>query len=45
LQIYLEQGQLITNLAIIGGGGILLGTVLLITATILHSIVSVVREK
>jgi hypothetical protein len=45
LQIYLEQGQLITNLALIGGGGILLGTVLLIAATILHSIVSVVREK
>ena len=45
LQIYSEQKELITNIVIIGGGGIILGTVFMITATILHSIISVVREK
>ena len=45
LQIFSEQKQLITNIVLVGGGGIILGTVLMITATILHSIVSVVREK
>jgi len=34
-----------TNIALIGIGGVILGTILLITATILFSIVSVVREK
>jgi len=45
LQIFSEQKELITNIVLVGGGGIILGTVLMITATILHSIVSVVREK
>ena len=45
LQIYSEHKELITNIVIIGGGGIILGTVFMITATILHSIISVVREK
>jgi len=45
IQIFSIERQLITNIALIGGGGIILGTVLVITATILHSIVSVVREK
>ena len=44
LQIFSEQKELITNIVLVGGGGIILGTVLLITATILHSIISVVRE-
>jgi len=45
LQIFSQERELITNIVLVGGGGIILGTVLMITATILHSIVSVVREK
>jgi glycosyltransferase involved in cell wall biosynthesis len=45
LQIFSEERVLITNIVLVGGGGIILGTVLMITATILHSIVSVVREN
>lgn len=45
LQIFAKEGELITNIALVGGGGIILGTMLLITATILHSIVSIVRER
>mgnify|MGYP003973402863 CR=1 FL=1 len=45
LQIYSEYKELVTNIVIIAGGGIILGTVFMITATILHSIISVVREK
>jgi|TARA_B110000014_G_C20088290_1_gene569466 glycosyltransferase involved in cell wall biosynthesis len=45
IQIYSEERVVITNLAIIGVGGVILGTILLITATILYSIVNVVREK
>ncbi len=45
LQIFGEERILITNIVLVGGGGVILGTVLMITATILHSIVSVVREK
>jgi len=45
LQIYNEQKELVTNIILIGGGGIILGTIFMITATILHSIISVVREK
>ena len=45
LQIYSEFKELVTNIVIIAGGGIILGTVFLVTATILHSIISVVREK
>ena len=44
-QIFSEQGKIITNIALVGVGGVILGTVLMITATILHSIVSVIREK
>ena len=44
-QIFSEQGKIITNIALIGLGGVILGTILMITATILHSIVSVVRER
>ena len=45
LQIYSEQKELVTNLVIIGGGGIILGIIFMITATILHSIISVIREN
>jgi len=45
MKIFSEQGEIITNIAIVGVGGVILGTVLMITATILHSIVSVIREK
>jgi len=45
VQIFTEDGKLITNIALIGMGGIILGTILLITAILLHSMVSVVREK
>lgn len=45
IQIFSEQGEIITNIALVGIGGVILGTVLMITATILHSIVSVVRER
>ena len=45
LQIYAEQKQVITNIALVGIGGVILGTVLLISGTILYSIVNVVREK
>ena len=45
VQIFSEQGKIITNIALVGLGGVILGTILMITATILHSIVSVVREK
>ena len=34
-----------TNIALVGIGGVVLGTILLITGTILYSIVNVVREK
>jgi len=45
IQIFSEQGKIITNIALVGVGGVILGTILIITATILYSIVSVVREK
>ena len=45
IQIFSQEKELITNIALVGGGGVILGTILIITATILHSIVSVVREK
>jgi glycosyltransferase involved in cell wall biosynthesis len=45
MQIYSEERVVMTNIALIGIGGVILGTILLITATILYSIVNVVREK
>ena len=45
IQMYSEQQVLPPGLALIGIGGIILGTILLITATILYSIVNVIREK
>ena len=45
IQIFANEGVVITNIALIGMGGVILGTVMIITATILYSIVSIVREK
>ena len=45
IQIYSEQKVVMTNIALIGIGGVILGTILLIAGTILYSIVNVVREK
>lgn len=45
LQIYSEERVVMTNIALVGVGGVILGTVLLISGTILYSIVNVVREK
>jgi len=45
VQIFTEYGKLTTNIALVGIGGIILGTMLLITAIILYSTVSVIRER
>lgn len=45
LQIYSEERVVMTNIALVGIGGVILGTILLISGTILYSIVNVVREK
>jgi glycosyltransferase involved in cell wall biosynthesis len=45
IDFYVEFGRLNTNLTLIGAGTILIGVVLLITAILLFSLVSVVREK
>jgi len=45
IQIFSEQGEIITNIALIGIGGVIFGTIMMITGIILYSIVNVVREK
>lgn len=45
IQIYSIEQQIITNVSLIGIGCIIFGTVLLMTAVILFSIVTVVKEK
>lgn len=45
LQIYSEERVVMTNMALVGVGGVILGAILLISGTILYSIVSVVRER
>jgi glycosyltransferase involved in cell wall biosynthesis len=45
IQIFANEGKIITNIAMIGIGGVILGTILIIAATILHSIVSIIRER
>jgi len=45
IQIYSDEGVVRIYVALIAIGGVILGTILLITATILYSIVNVVREK
>jgi glycosyltransferase involved in cell wall biosynthesis len=44
IQIYSEEGQVITNIALVGIGGVIMGTTLMLAATILYSIVSVVKR-
>ena len=45
VQYYVDVGRLNTDLTLIGGGTILVGIILLISAILLYSLVSVVREK
>ena len=45
VQYYVEIGRLNTNLTIVSASVILIGIVLLITAILLYSLVSVVREN
>jgi glycosyltransferase involved in cell wall biosynthesis len=44
IQIYSDEGQVITNIALVGVSGVIMGTILMLTATILYSIVSVVKR-
>ena len=45
IQLYSETGSVTTNIALVGIGGVILGTILLITGTILYSIANVVKQK
>lgn len=45
IQYYAEVGRLNTNLTIVSAGTMIISTVLIITAILLYSLVSVVREK
>ena len=45
IQIYTVEQQIITNISLIGIGCIVLGAILLMTAIILFSLVTVVKEK
>lgn len=45
LQLFGESGEIITNVSLIGIGCTILGILLLMTATILHSMVVLVREQ
>ena len=45
VEYYTEIGRLNTNLTIISAGTLLLGTVLLLTAILLYTLTSVVRER
>ena len=45
LQIYAEETRVVTNIALVGIGAIILGVVLLISAILLYSLVSIVREN
>ena len=45
IQIFSIERQIITNIALTGIGGVVVGTLLLITAIILYSVVSVVLER
>ena len=44
VQYYAEIGRLNTNLTLIAGGTLLIGVILIVTAILLYSLVSVVRE-
>ena len=45
VQIYTQSQEIITNVSLIGIGSIVLGAVLLMTAVILFSIVTVISDK
>ena len=45
VQYYVDIGRLNTDLTLIGAGTVLIGIILLISAILLYSLVSVVREK
>jgi glycosyltransferase involved in cell wall biosynthesis len=45
IQIFSEQEVLAPGIALVAIGGVILGTILLITGTILYSIINVIREK
>lgn len=45
IQIYSDETRIVTNIALVGIGATILGLVLLITAILLYSLVSVVRER
>ena len=45
VQLYVEDGGIITNITIIGIGCVLVGIILLVTATILYSIIILIKEK
>jgi glycosyltransferase involved in cell wall biosynthesis len=45
LKLFSETGKIITNISLIGIGAIVIGIVLLVTAIILFSIITVIREK
>lgn len=44
IQVFVNERELITNIALIGIAGVIVGIVLLITAIILYSIITVIRE-
>jgi len=45
IQIYTEETRIVTNIALVGIGLTILGAVLLISAILLYSLVSIVREN
>lgn len=45
LQYFTETRQILTNLALIGVSGVILGVVLVMNAVLLYSIVNLIREK
>jgi len=45
LQLFAESGEIITNVSLIGIGCTIIGVLLLMTASILHSMVVIIREQ
>ena len=45
IQVYAETGKIITNITLIGVGTTIIGVIFIITAILLYSLVSVVRER
>ena len=45
LQIYAEETRVVTNIALVGSGALILGAILMISAILLYSLVSIVREN